>query len=58
MDVDTASFDAPTLELAIARATALTGQFLGQQPGVATLTSTVRGLIWSQRYKMPEPPRP
>ena len=58
VDVDNVTFDAPTIEIAIARAMGLMGQFLGEQPGVATLTSTVWGLIWSHRHKMPELSRP
>ncbi|MCJ2051842.1 hypothetical protein [Methylobacterium sp. J-070] len=58
MDVEIATFDAATIETAVAQAIELTGQFLGDQPGVATLTSTVWGLVWSHRHNMPEPPQP
>ncbi|MDN3571898.1 hypothetical protein [Methylobacterium longum] len=57
MDVENATFDAATIQIAIAQATELTGRFLGDQPGVATLTSTAWGLVWSHRQDMPEPPR-
>lgn len=50
---DSTAFDAPTIEAAISRATDLVSRFLGDQPGVAMLTSAYRGLVWSHRQKMP-----
>jgi hypothetical protein len=58
VDVENAAFDAITIESAVAQAKELTERFLGDQPGVATLTSTAWGLVWSHRHNMPEPPRP
>lgn len=57
VDVENVSFDAATIPTAIERAKELTGRFLGDQPGVATLTSTAWGFVWSYRHNMPEPPR-
>ena len=58
VDVENATFDATTIQIAVAQATELTKRFLGDQPGVAMLTSTAWGLVWSHRHNMPEPPRP
>ncbi|MGH1587719.1 hypothetical protein ACRBEV_04370 [Methylobacterium phyllosphaerae] len=56
MDVETATVDATSIQIAVAQAMELTGRFLRDQPGVATLTSTAWGLVWSYRHNMPEPP--
>jgi hypothetical protein len=41
---------------AIARASVLTEQLLGGQPGVAVLSHATLGIIWSHRHKMPPVP--
>ena len=56
VDIHSTAFNAPTIEAAIARSAALVDGFLGDRPGVAMLTSAYRGLVWSQRQNMPEPP--
>ncbi|MGH1572081.1 hypothetical protein ACRAWG_17060 [Methylobacterium sp. P31] len=58
VDTDAATFDALTIEAAIARAAALTEELLGGLPGVAVLDSPVWGIVWSHRYRMPAPPEP
>ncbi|MGU3666227.1 hypothetical protein ACLBX9_18740 [Methylobacterium sp. A49B] len=56
VDIHSEAFNAPTIEAAIIRAVEVVDGFLGDRPGIAVLTSAYRGSIWSQRYKMPEPP--
>ncbi|MDN3571890.1 MULTISPECIES: hypothetical protein [Methylobacterium] len=56
MDIHSTAFNAPTIGAAIARSAEMVDGFLGDRPGVAMLTSSYRGLVWSQRHKMPEPP--
>ena len=58
VDIYSVAFSAPTIEAAVARFVELVDGFLGDHPGVATLTSAYRGLIWSHRQKMPEQPFP
>ena len=58
VDVHSTAFNAPTIEAAVARSVETVDQFLGDQPGVATLTSAYRGQVWSRRRNMPEQPFP
>lgn len=54
MATDSTSFDALSVKAAITHAADLVRRFLGDQPGVATLTNAHFGLIWSHRHNMPE----
>ncbi|MDP4023731.1 hypothetical protein Q8W71_13930 [Methylobacterium sp. NEAU 140] len=56
MDTSLDRFDAPSVKAAVAHATELTARFLGGHPGVAVLTSAVRGIVWSSRHHLPAPP--
>jgi hypothetical protein len=56
MDTDAATFEALTIEAAIAHASELSERILGGLPGVAVLDSPVWGIVWSHRYRMPAPP--
>jgi hypothetical protein len=58
VDLYSTAFSAPTIEAAVAHSVEKVEGFLSDQPGVATLTSAYRGLIWSHRQKLPEPPFP
>jgi hypothetical protein len=58
--VDTHSTDlnAPNIEVAINHSIEVVDRFLDGRPGVATLTSPYRGLIWSHRHNLPAPSWP
>lgn len=58
VDTHSAVLNAPTIEAAINRATAIVDTVLDGRPGVATLTSPYRGLIWSHRQNLPAPAWP
>lgn len=58
VDIQSTTFNAPTIEAAVAHSVEMVASFLGDRPGVAMLTSAYRGLVWSQRYKMAELPFP
>jgi hypothetical protein len=58
VDTKSTAFSAPTIECAVTHSVKTIDSFLGDQPGVATLTSAYRGLVWSRRQKMPGHPFP
>ena len=58
VDIQSTTFSAPNIEAAVARSVEMVDSFLGERPGVATLSSTYRGLVWAHRQKMPEQPFP
>lgn len=53
-----AVLNAPTIEAAINRSVEVVDSFLDGRPGVATLTSPYRGLIWAHRRNLPAPSWP
>jgi hypothetical protein len=56
VDTECIAFDAADAPAAIARASMLTEQSLGGQPGVAVLNHSIFGIVWSHRHKMPPLP--
>ena len=58
VDTHSTAFSALTIAAAVAYSVETVDQFLGDQPGVATLNSAYRGQVWSRRQKMPEQPFP
>lgn len=58
VDTHSAVLDASSIEAAVSRSVQAVDAFLGDRPGVATLTSSYRGLVWTHRQKMPSIPWP
>ena len=58
VDTHSTVLNAPTIEAAIDRAIAIVDNVLDGRPGVATLTSPYRGLIWAHRQNLPAPSWP
>jgi hypothetical protein len=56
MDTENIVLEAADAASAIERASVLTEQLLGGQPGVAVLSHPTLGIIWSHRHKMPPVP--